>query len=672
MNRRAWIKLTLTLLVLAAVTLALEIGVFNFRALQSMGYEEVAGEIAFLDGVRDNGDGTITVLSAEAGERGIEFVGLNAQIKNAYIALEEEAQAFAAYDVFLMSTDAGNALYLVHPMTTVVTTEPVSRYVKLNLAGETPKMKLRLDALEGQTLRFDGVRFNVPRPFVPEPLRMAFVFCVLGFFYLLRVKGSLFSKTLEKGGAKQLLAVMAVWLALCVFAMGVLTANPAYIEAPWQQHDQYKWLAKSLAQGDFSLNRSVSPELAAMENPYDPYLRHTQGVEFEWDVAYFEGQYYCYFGVVPCVLFYLPFYLLTGYGLDNLWVVMLETPLYLAGVFAFFYLLLRRYAPKTRFATYLLLATSAALGSGTIYALRHPDLYTVPILTGLMLTVWGLTLWLSALEGKKTLRIAPLALGSLFMALVAGCRPQLVLGSGFALFLFAGAVREKKTRVKDWLVFWGLYVLVAAGIMYYNAARFGSPFDFGANYNLTMTDMTHLGLNIERAPMAVFASLFQPLRLTTTFPYLLLSDVHTSFQGTLVVDSMLGGVLHASPVLWMGALCFLWREKLREKKLYGLCLYSILGSVFLCAFDAMCAGVLYRYTMDFAIFLFAAAALTTASAAEGLTGRGIVRAHTLLRFFCAATAAAALMMVFAGDYAPLSEQNPALYHHVRLITEFWH
>ncbi|MCO7109522.1 hypothetical protein NIA69_10595 [Gemmiger formicilis] len=45
--------------------------------------------------------------------------------------------------------------------------------------------------------------------------------------------------------------------------------------------------------------------------------------------------------------------------------------------------------------------------------------------------------------------------------------------------------------------------------MWYNAARFGSPFDFGANYNLTGNDMTQRGFNAVRIGPAVFTSLFE-------------------------------------------------------------------------------------------------------------------------------------------------------------------
>ncbi len=42
------------------------------------------------------------------------------------------------------------------------------------------------------------------------------------------------------------------------------------------------------------------------------------------------------------------------------------------------------------------------------------------------------------------------------------------------------------------------YIVVCAGIMWYNKARFGSLFDFGANYNLTVNDMTKRGMAVGR------------------------------------------------------------------------------------------------------------------------------------------------------------------------------
>ena len=81
------------------------------------------------------------------------------------------------------------------------------------------------------------------------------------------------------------------------------------------------------------------------------------------------------------------------------------------------------------------------------------------------------------------------------MALVAGCRPQMVLFAVLALPIFRPRyITQKRLRSRagagECAAFLLPVVLVAVGLMWYNAARFGSPFDFGANYNLTSNDMT--------------------------------------------------------------------------------------------------------------------------------------------------------------------------------------
>ena len=100
------------------------------------------------------------------------------------------------------------------------------------------------------------------------------------------------------------------------------------------------------------------------------------------------------------------------------------------------------------------------------------------------------------------------------MALVAGCRPQMELFAFLAVPIFwPRYIGQKRLRSRagagEAAAFLLPVVLVAAGLMWYNAARFGSPFDFGANYNLTGNDMTQRGFNAVRIGPAVFTSLFE-------------------------------------------------------------------------------------------------------------------------------------------------------------------
>lgn len=85
------------------------------------------------------------------------------------------------------------------------------------------------------------------------------------------------------------------------------------------------------------------------------------------------------------------------------------------------------------------------------------------------------------------------------------------------------------------------YIIVAALLMYYNYARFGSPFDFGANYNLTTNDMTHRGFHLDRLPFGLFMYLFQTPEFVGRAPFMTATSITTSYQGTTIAETMYGG-----------------------------------------------------------------------------------------------------------------------------------
>ena len=186
----------------------------------------------------------------------------------------------------------------------------------------------------------------------------------------------------------------------------------------------------------------------------------------------------------------------------------------------------RRWFPSAPTAAYLLSVAALMLGSQLYVLLERPYIYEYALVCGAALLLLGLWLWLSAAatpvehSGVLTVR---LAFGSLCVALVAGCRPQMELFALLALPIFwnryitRGRLRTR-AAVREGLAFLLPVVLVAAGLMWYNYARFGSPFDFGANYNITGNDMTSRGFNVVRLGPAVFTSLLEPVHLKGVSP----------------------------------------------------------------------------------------------------------------------------------------------------------
>ena len=80
-----------------------------------------------------------------------------------------------------------------------------------------------------------------------------------------------------------------------------------------------------LIHGHTWLDLKVDPALTTMANPYDYFARRSIAADgthtFYWDHAYYNGHYYCYFGVVPALLTFVPFQLVTGHWMPT-WAAM--------------------------------------------------------------------------------------------------------------------------------------------------------------------------------------------------------------------------------------------------------------------------------------------------------------------------------------------------------------
>jgi len=458
-------------------------------------------------------------------------------------------------------------------------------------------------------------------------------------------------------------------------------------------YQQYGALAHSLLNGRLDLEQDPPAELVAMENPYDASARDAIGIQGGlWDHAYYNGRYYVYFGIVPCLLFQLPFEAITG--IQNLayapCMVILGL-VFLLSCFGILGQVVRRWFPQASTAAYLLCVAALVLGSQLYTLLVRPYIYEYAILCGAALLMLGIWLWLCAAAtpvergGILTLR---LALGSLCVALVAGCRPQMEVFALLALPIFwnryitRGRLRSR-AGVRDAAAFLLPVVVVAAGLMWYNYARFGSPFDFGANYNITGNDMTKRGFNVVRIGPAVFTSLLDLPRLDSVFPYLRETDVSTNAVIRTISEKFCGGMLAATPFTWALLLPAvpLARRSLHRRRAVAAMVYgSVAAMLLITVVDCQMAGVLYRYLMDYSPVLLLGAALCWLLAETALARRaagGEVLAVALLpvwRIAMAAALAWSLFYRFCTLFAMepwLQGMNPSLYYTVSRLVQFW-
>ena len=156
--------------------------------------------------------------------------------------------------------------------------------------------------------------------------------------------------------------------------------------------------------------------------------------------------------------------------------------------------------------------------------LRRPATYEVPIACAYA----GNLLALAALWRALHSRRAGLwtAAASLAYGLAVGARPIYAFGAPFLLaplwqqLRTAGAGRSPAALARTALAAIGPIAAVVAGLMLFNLKRFGNPFEFGQNYQLSgarQGDLAHFSLRYLWFDLRIY--LLAPARISAYFPY---------------------------------------------------------------------------------------------------------------------------------------------------------
>ncbi|MBP5153108.1 MAG: hypothetical protein ILP13_09390 [Lachnospiraceae bacterium] len=330
---------------------------------------------------------------------------------------------------------------------------------------------------------------------------------------------------------------------ICILPMSL---SPVWNGEKPQHRNQYEVMARSLAEGHIYLDYDdIDPRLEEMENPYSPAARIEADVNYHSDHAYYKGKYYMYFGVVPAVVVFLPYYLITGRDLTTYHGTQLFAALAIVGIFLLFHALARRFFPKL--PRVILLSLCVALSWIPVYySTDYSALYSTAIVSGVCFEVWSLYLFITAVyltaKEKATRRVVLAVLGGLCGALAFGCRPTAAFGNLVLIPMLVKYIKdetsgENKTKTGTLLGRIALvltpYVIIGVILMLYNYARFENPFEFGQAYQLTSFDQTKFGSLANFSPVETFNGLilnyigFTPI--TGHFPYVYFNSVFVNF-----------------------------------------------------------------------------------------------------------------------------------------------
>lgn len=194
-----------------------------------------------------------------------------------------------------------------------------------------------------------------------------------------------------------------------------------------------------------------------------------------------------------------------------------------------------------------LVATAGTTGLWWFHILASD--YTVPLCAGLCFLFFTLWAGLRACDTQKYARqLLLFVLCGVGTVLTVASRPTLVFGALLLAPPFIGLLAQRgltRRRKAGCVAAFAVPLCIGAAlIMVYNQLRFGSPVEFGATYQLTVSNVAANTLSLSLLPAAIYHYFLQPLEPIKRLPFLQPAYVVLDNYGRyLYADRTVGALL---------------------------------------------------------------------------------------------------------------------------------
>ena len=418
-HRPAVRHLAKSILAILAVALLLETFLFNLNFFTSAGYNSIS-----LNDKLNLQETTDEQYKLTAVNHTLEFSNLNTEVHNIWLNFDYRQPA-QELTVKIQFTDDAHHTYFDSteytvgvPDVVVSTLSDQSEYINLNTTGLVDNLRIEVTGENvSYPIKLSDIVLNAHHPFDFNAGRFLATAGILLLAFAFRPRSAIYRIHIVDEPRKSKAAIIAtvvieVWLMATFLFMGsnlVGVATQGYNSGSWDGHSivntfevggdnaqQYAELAKAMAHGQLYLEEEPPQWLQDMADPYDKGARDEAqketGEPYLFDVAYHDGHYYVYFGVVPVVLFYLPFYLLTGANFPTAIGVLIACVAFVLGCSALLDRFARYHFKRVSLGLYLLLQIPLVTCCGILYLLKFPTFYSLPIMLGLAFSGVGAVL----------------------------------------------------------------------------------------------------------------------------------------------------------------------------------------------------------------------------------------------------------------------------------------
>ena len=701
-SEKSYSKRNLLAIICLCCAFLLETFVFNLPFWQTLNAQETiysinqtTSPLSLGAGLSKQGNNLIISNTDKA------YIDIHQLRKIKYLQLQSYRYANSNNIAYTVSVQF-NAGEQWHEGTSRTFSPAIKRSQYVNIGGTASSIRLRFTAAKGSAIPITGIIVNPRISFHLSLIRLLIELFLILFIVFLGPKSPLYHKHLSSISQHQqkiifgciTIIFLIIWTGVCWLSGSVKywTGSHPGFGGHIASFDQYDDLAKALLHGHLSLDLPVDQQLKAMPNPYDYTARSRiaeNGATIYFDYAFYNGKYYSYFGVVPALLFFVPFRLLTGLALPTTCAVLFCC--LVATIFATILTieLSKHYGNNPSIGCVLFAIIIFNLGSGIAYQTFTPSFYCVPQAASYMFTVAGLSFWLLSKSNKSVISSLYAFLGTFSIALNLGCRPQFILSMLLAVPIFWDSVFRHRTLfsrkgLASTVAICSPIFLIFIPLFLYNYFRFGNILNFGSNYNLTGFDMTNSNQPILSLLPLAFYYLFQPGSIIGHFPFVSLTNIPvlTWFP----MEPSIGGIFMIAPFLLLIIFMHWIRKRdiplrqntaiktnnsilftLQNINTTKLLIYILLiiGAFILVA-DAKIAGYAWRYDTDFC-WAFCIVTMLVLFQSEAMTQASVQKQPSLLQVLLIASAAFSFLYQFfslftINRYGSLIDISPSHYY----------
>ncbi len=445
-------------------------------------------------------------------------------------------------------------------------------------------------------------------------------------------------------------------------------------------NDPYAQTFDAWQHGQVHLRSEVDPRLTALENLYDYSVRDKEAVGYEWDKAFYDGKYYCYFGISPVIFVYYPIYLLTG-KIPNMTMAtfffVLPSMIFL---FALVLAVVRKYCKRPNLLLLLCGLAAATAASGIGLCVNCADRYFLAVIAGICFLYLFLWLGLEAMMAKRHLSRCLLLAGcALAITAAVLSRPNVALYAVLLVPPFWQFIRRKQPSLRQKITAvasFAVPLMIGAAItMVYNAVRFDSPFEFGSTYQLTVSNTAANAVRLSDFPAAMVQYFLTPVTFGGVFPYINQTFVTIATPSHFVYNT--GGfgafLFLCIPLAYLSVGAVTAKKLCKPEKRWVFRLAFLLPVV-LAFLDYCLAGYVPRYLCDIlpVLAVFTVAVLLEAHRyMQPIPIAGGVYSRTAAATMLLAPVFLLAVLLADGEHFTMWHTFPDLYFKLRDCIIFW-